>query len=206
MTCSKHELNKVLHHQILSAALVLQVPGTSVHWYGKEVQNKRKLGHITITGADNQEAHQRLHSIDSVAADAMAAASDRYTEATSSAQESQGGSSCALKSAVMAGRAVQSHSCICLLLLLLSVCHVCGCCVSLCCLYWFVCLSFSLPVSLSVLSYLDACLATCLHVHLDLQQYANFSSVQSNSTHHTRSTAVLKQMDHSRQPRCSTQS
>lgn len=65
-----------------------------MHWYGKEVQNKRKLGHITITGTDNQQAHERLHSIDPAAADAMAAASDRYTEATSSAQETQGQSSC----------------------------------------------------------------------------------------------------------------
>ena len=101
--CNNDEVNNVLHRQILSAAFVLQVPGTSVHWYGKQVQNKRKLGHITITGADNQEAHQRLHSIDSVAADAMSAASDRYTEATSSAQQTQGRLKCALKSAVMVG-------------------------------------------------------------------------------------------------------
>ena len=54
-----------------------------MHWYGKQVQNKRKLGHITIVGTDNQEAQQRLRSVDPSAADAMDAASDRYTEATS---------------------------------------------------------------------------------------------------------------------------
>ena len=117
--------------------LVLQIPGTSVHWYGKEVQNKRKLGHITITGADNQEAHQRLHSIDSVAADAMAAASDRYTEATSRAQ-TQGWSSCALKSAVIA---VHLHVYLCMHLL--AAFAVFGCLsmfvvvVSFCAMYWF---------------------------------------------------------------------
>ncbi|KAL3141483.1 hypothetical protein ABBQ32_005045 [Trebouxia sp. C0010 RCD-2024] len=67
-------------------ARAMQTPGTSVHWYGKQVQNKRKLGHITITGTDNEEAHQRLHSIDAAAAAAMKATSQRYTEATAGMQ------------------------------------------------------------------------------------------------------------------------
>ncbi|KAA6420039.1 MAG: phosphoribosylaminoimidazole chloroplastic-like [Trebouxia sp. A1-2] len=64
-------------------------PGTSVHWYGKEVQNKRKLGHITIVGPDNETAQQRLRFIDAAAADAMDAASQAYAEATS--EESMSG-------------------------------------------------------------------------------------------------------------------
>ena len=73
--------------------VLLQTLGTSVHWYGKQVQNKRKLGHITIIGTDNEEAHQRLRCVDPSAADAMDAASARYTEATSQQQstaQSQG--------------------------------------------------------------------------------------------------------------------
>lgn len=64
-------------------ARAMQAPGTAVHWYGKEVQNKRKLGHITIVGPDNETAQQRLHFIDAAAADAMDAASRAYAEATS---------------------------------------------------------------------------------------------------------------------------
>ncbi|KAL0038459.1 hypothetical protein WJX77_007178 [Trebouxia sp. C0004] len=63
-------------------ARAMQAPGTSVHWYGKEVQNKRKLGHITIVGPDNETAQQRLRFIDAAAADAMDAASQAYAEAT----------------------------------------------------------------------------------------------------------------------------
>ena len=68
---------------------VIQAPGTSVHWYGKEVQNKRKLGHITIVGPENETAQQRLRFIDAAAADAMDAASQAYAEATS--EESKSG-------------------------------------------------------------------------------------------------------------------
>ena len=46
-----------------------------MHWYGKEPQLKRKLGHITIVAPDNATARQRLRAIDSAAADAMQAAS-----------------------------------------------------------------------------------------------------------------------------------
>jgi len=60
----------------------MKAPGTSVHWYGKEVQNKRKLGHITMVGTDNETAQQRLRFIDAAAADAMDAASQAYAEAT----------------------------------------------------------------------------------------------------------------------------
>lgn len=62
---------------------MMQAPGTAVHWYGKEVQNKRKLGHITIVGPDNETAQQRLHFIDAAAADAVDAASQAYAKATS---------------------------------------------------------------------------------------------------------------------------
>ena len=62
---------------------MMQAPGTSVHWYGKEVQNKRKLGHITIVGPNNETAQQRLRFIDAAAADALDAASQAYAEATS---------------------------------------------------------------------------------------------------------------------------
>lgn len=55
----------------------LQTEGTSVHWYGKEPQLKRKLGHITITAPDNATARQRLKTIDPAAAYAMEAASSR---------------------------------------------------------------------------------------------------------------------------------
>lgn len=79
-------MHKVRYSMQPAVARVMQTPGTSVHWYGKQVQNKRKLGHITITGTDNQQAQQRLRSIDSAAADAMDQASYRYTEATSKAQ------------------------------------------------------------------------------------------------------------------------
>ena len=62
-------------------ATLLQTPGTTVHWYGKEVQNKRKLGHITIVASDNEAAHERLHAVDPAAAHAMDAACSRYREA-----------------------------------------------------------------------------------------------------------------------------
>lgn len=64
-------------------ARAMQASGASVHWYGKEVQNKRKLGHITIVGPDNETAQQRLRFIDAAAADAMDAASQAYEDATS---------------------------------------------------------------------------------------------------------------------------
>ena len=70
-------------------ARAMQTPGTAVHWYGKEVQTKRKLGHITIVADDNATAHQRLRAIDSAAADAMTTASSSYQEATAAAS-SQG--------------------------------------------------------------------------------------------------------------------
>lgn len=42
-----------------------QVPGASVHWYGKaEVSDQRKVGHITIVGRDNAECRRRLRAID----------------------------------------------------------------------------------------------------------------------------------------------
>lgn len=81
-----YESMRSLLHLPDSCARPVQTPGTSVHWYGKQVQNKRKLGHITITGTDNEEAHQRLHSIDAAAAAAMKATSQRYTEATAGMQ------------------------------------------------------------------------------------------------------------------------
>ena len=56
-----------------------QTEGTSVHWYGKEPQLKRKLGHITIVAPDNATARQRLKTIDPAAADAMEAASSTPT-------------------------------------------------------------------------------------------------------------------------------
>lgn len=46
-----------------------------MHWYGKEPQPKRKLGHITIVAPDNATARQRLKTIDPAAADAMEAVS-----------------------------------------------------------------------------------------------------------------------------------
>ena len=70
-------------------ARAMQTPGTAVHWYGKEVQTKRKLGHITIVADENETAQQRLRAIDSAAADAMAAASSSYQEAVDAAS-SQG--------------------------------------------------------------------------------------------------------------------
>ena len=87
MQCCRlqHAMTMQMH---LQSATHMQTPGASVHWYGKQVQHKRKLGHITITGSNNQEAQARLRLIDPKAANAMDAASDRYTDATS--QQSQG--------------------------------------------------------------------------------------------------------------------
>lgn len=48
-----------------TAARAAQVPGASVHWYGKaEVADQRKVGHITIVGRSNAECRQRLRAID----------------------------------------------------------------------------------------------------------------------------------------------
>lgn len=49
----------------------LQTEGASVHWYGKEPQPGRKLGHITIVAPDNATARQRLNHIDPRAAATM---------------------------------------------------------------------------------------------------------------------------------------
>ena len=44
---------------------VAQVPGASVHWYGKrEVAAQRKVGHVTIIAPDAASAHRSLAAID----------------------------------------------------------------------------------------------------------------------------------------------
>ena len=50
-----------------------QVPGASVHWYGKaDVVDQRKVGHVTITAPSPAEARRRLAAIDPAAAEALA--------------------------------------------------------------------------------------------------------------------------------------
>lgn len=151
-------------HQVLGAMLIMQIPGTSVHWYGKEVQNKRKLGHITITGTDNQQAQERLHSIDPAAADAMAAASDRYTEATSSAQQTQGQSSCAVLTGWLVGQCpVCPYFCHLSFLNVCSSTYVPVCTLSLVCLSTTGCLTPSAADCVCVSFYLFFVrLPTCL--------------------------------------------
>lgn len=63
-------------HELMARAY--QVPGASVHWYGKaEVADQRKVGHITIVGRDNQECREKLRAIDPRAHAAMLAASSQ---------------------------------------------------------------------------------------------------------------------------------
>ncbi|GAB4822141.1 hypothetical protein N2152v2_009187 [Parachlorella kessleri] len=70
-----------------------EVPGASVHWYGKaEVADQRKVGHITIVGKDNAECRQRLRAIDPRAADAMEAASRAVATQLQPAAAGSGGS------------------------------------------------------------------------------------------------------------------
>ena len=50
----------------------MQVPGATVHWYGKaEVKRERKVGHITITAATPAEARARLALIDAAGAKSL---------------------------------------------------------------------------------------------------------------------------------------
>lgn len=50
----------------------MQVPGATVHWYGKtEVTCQRKVGHVTITAATAAEARARLAKIDPAAAKSL---------------------------------------------------------------------------------------------------------------------------------------
>ncbi len=49
-----------------------QVPGATVHWYGKEdVRRARKVGHITICAPTPEEARRRLGLISPAALEAM---------------------------------------------------------------------------------------------------------------------------------------
>lgn len=53
----------------------MQVPGASVHWYGKaEVVPERKIGHVTIVAPSAAEARSRLAAISPDAAAALASA------------------------------------------------------------------------------------------------------------------------------------
>ncbi len=45
---------------------VLQVPGAHLHLYGKTPRAGRKLGHVTITAADEYELDDRLKRLDSL--------------------------------------------------------------------------------------------------------------------------------------------
>ena len=63
-------------HELMGRAYA--TPGASVHWYGKAgVAAQRKIGHITIVGADSAQCRQRLRAIDPAAADAMEASTAR---------------------------------------------------------------------------------------------------------------------------------
>jgi len=96
---------------VTTLALLLQTPGTAVHWYGKEVQNKRKLGHITIVAPDNETAQQRLRSIDPAAADAMDAASTSYSEAAGEASHAD--QSSGQQPAVDSAKLLRACACAC---------------------------------------------------------------------------------------------
>eukprot|EP00850_Spirogloea_muscicola_P016816 SM000139S00133 [mRNA] locus=s139:314853:320822:+ [translate_table: standard] len=49
-------------HELLMRAMA--IPGATVHWYEKpEIRPQRKMGHITIVGADAATTKQKLHSI-----------------------------------------------------------------------------------------------------------------------------------------------
>ena len=64
-----------------------QVPGASVHWYGKgEVADQRKVGHVTITAPSPAEARRRLADIDPAAAEALARTSPPAPEEESRPQ------------------------------------------------------------------------------------------------------------------------
>ncbi|CAL8469156.1 g8697 [Coccomyxa elongata] len=66
-------------HEVMARAY--QVPGASVHWYGKaEVAPQRKVGHVTIVAPSAAEARSRLAAIDPSAAAALASTSGREEE------------------------------------------------------------------------------------------------------------------------------
>lgn len=61
-------------HEVMARAY--QVPGASVHWYGKaEVAPQRKVGHITIVAPSAAAARSRLSAVDPDAAAALASTS-----------------------------------------------------------------------------------------------------------------------------------
>ena len=73
-TCSRMMQVDVLPRQ--RGSLRLQVPGASVHWYGKaEVARQRKVGHITVMAATHAEARAALALIDPAAARSLEATS-----------------------------------------------------------------------------------------------------------------------------------
>ena len=39
---------------------LISIPGCHLHWYGKEVREKRKMGHINITGSDYKDLSEKL--------------------------------------------------------------------------------------------------------------------------------------------------
>ena len=45
---------------------VLAIPGAHLHRYGKAPRPNRKIGHVTVVGADETERDQRLHAVRAV--------------------------------------------------------------------------------------------------------------------------------------------
>ena len=45
------------------AAGILAVPGAHLHRYGKEPRPQRKIGHVTVVGADEEERDERLAAV-----------------------------------------------------------------------------------------------------------------------------------------------
>jgi hypothetical protein len=65
-----------------------QVPGASVHWYGKaDVARQRKVGHITVTAATPAEARARLALIDPAAARSLEATAPAAVPAGAAASD-----------------------------------------------------------------------------------------------------------------------
>eukprot|EP00887_Chlorella_sp_A99_P006268 scaffold3.g6268.t1 len=73
-----------LAHEAMGRAYA--VPGAAVHWYGKaDVVRQRKIGHVTVVGADAAQARARLAALDPRAAAAVEAADAAVAERLSPA-------------------------------------------------------------------------------------------------------------------------
>ncbi|KAK9811859.1 hypothetical protein WJX72_011292 [[Myrmecia] bisecta] len=96
-----------LAHDLMARAY--EVPGASVHWYGKrEVAKQRKIGHITITADTTAECRSRLRAIDSRAAKRLEGGSSPSGAGQSSPEPSTGPSLPSAERASSSGQASSS--------------------------------------------------------------------------------------------------